>query len=482
MVAQQTRKIPSWKCPGPDGVQGYWLKNFTELHKRIADQLNELLHGKTEIPNWMNTGRTILCQKDPGRGNAVDNYRPITCLPLMWKLLTGMISNALYDFVESSGKLPIEQKGCKRKSRGIKDQILIDKTVLNDCRKRHTNLGMAWIDYEKAYDIVPYSWIMESLELARVEKNVVELISRSMKGWNVELMSCGEFLGKVTSGEGFPRRQPFPFVICMRPLTEILRRVPMGYTLKCGEKLNHLLFMDDLKIYRKSEREIISLVCTVELFSTDVGMEFGTKKCGTLVLKRGKVVRSDGLELPSGEKIQNVEEGGYKYLGITEFDRIKESTMKESFSKECLRRTKAIMKSRLNGKSKIKAMNTWAVSFMRYGAGIIKWTVAELDEMDRKIRKIMKINKKFHPKSDVDRLYVTRSKGGRGLIGCKSCVITEDNGLGGYLMNHSEPLLIAVRESNILPDCDKAMKPTEFKKLKQKERISKWKDKKMHEQ
>ena len=132
----------------------------------------------------------------------------------------------------------------------------------------------------------------------------------------------------------------------MRPLTEILRKVPMGYTLKCGEKLNHLLFMDDLKVYGKSEREINSLVSTVELFSTDVGMEFGTKKCGTLVLKRGKVVGSDGLDLPGGEKIQNVEEGGYKYLRITEFDRIKESTMKESFRKEYLRRTKVIMKSK----------------------------------------------------------------------------------------------------------------------------------------
>ena len=485
MVTQQTRKIPNWKCPGPDGVQGYWLKNLTELHKRIADQLNELLNDKNEIPNWMNTGRTILCQKDPGKGNAVDNYRPITCLPLMWKLLTGLISNALYDFMESSSKLPIEQKGCRRKSRGTKDQLLIDKTVLNDCRKRHTNLGMAWIDYKKAYDMVPHSWILESLELARVANNVVDFISRSMKGWNVELMSCGEFLGNVNIRRGIfqgDSLSPLLFVVCMRPLTEILRKVPMGYTLKCGEKLNHLLFMDDLKIYGKSEREINSLVSTVELFSTDVGMEFGTKKCGTLVLKRGKVVGSDGLELPSGEKIQNVEEGGYKYLGITEFDRIKESTMKESFRKEYLRRTKVIMKSKLNGKNKIKAMNTWAVSSIRYGAGIIKWTVAELDEMDRKTRKIMTINKEFHPKSDVDRLYVTRSKGGRGLIGCKSCVITEENSLSWYLMNHSEPLLIAVRESNTLPNCDKAMKPIEFKKLKQKERISKWKDKKMHGQ
>ena len=69
----------------------------------------------------MDTGRTILCQKDPGKGNAIDNYRPIACLPLMWKLLTGMISNAMYDFMESSGKLPIEKRGCRRKSRRIKD-------------------------------------------------------------------------------------------------------------------------------------------------------------------------------------------------------------------------------------------------------------------------------------------------------------------------------------------------------------------------
>ena len=125
------------------------------MHKRIADQLNELLNDKNDIPKWMNTGRTILCHKDPGKGNAVDNHRPITCLPLMWKLLTGMISNALHDFMESSSKLPIEQKGCRRKSGGTKDQLLIDKTVLNDCRRRHTNLGMTWIDYKKAYDMPP---------------------------------------------------------------------------------------------------------------------------------------------------------------------------------------------------------------------------------------------------------------------------------------------------------------------------------------
>ena len=116
--------------------------------------------------------------------------------------------------------------------------------------------------------MVPHSWIQESLELAGVANNVVEFIARSMKTWNVELMSCGKFLAKVNIRRGIFRGDclsPLLFVICMFPLTEILRQVQLGYTLKCGERLNHLLFMDDLKIYGKNEREINALASTKEI-------------------------------------------------------------------------------------------------------------------------------------------------------------------------------------------------------------------------
>ena len=107
--------------------------------------------------------------------------------------------------------------------------------------------------------------------------------------------------------------------------------------------------------------------------------------------------RSDGLELPCGKNIREVEECKNKYLGITEYDKIEENAMKENFRKEYIRRIKVIMKSKPHGMNKLKAMNTWTVSLMRYGAGIIKWTVGELDEMDQKTRKFMTINKEFHP-------------------------------------------------------------------------------------
>ena len=67
------------------------------------------------------------------------------------------------------------------------------------------------------------------------------------------------------------------------------------------------------------------------------------------------------------------------------------------------------MKSRRSCRNNIIAINIWVVSLIRYGAGI--------DEIDRKTRKVMTMNKKLHPRSDVDRLYVSRMKGGRGFIG-----------------------------------------------------------------
>ena len=64
--------------------------------------------------------------------------------------MTGIVANSVYKYLEMYNLLPVEQKGCRRNSRGTKDQLLIDKTVLNDCKKSYTNLRMAWIDYKKA--------------------------------------------------------------------------------------------------------------------------------------------------------------------------------------------------------------------------------------------------------------------------------------------------------------------------------------------
>ena len=102
-------------------------------------------------------GRTSLLQKDKSKGNVASNYRPITCLPLMWKLLTGVIADQIYAHLDQKMLLPEEQKGCRKGSRGTNDLLYIDRAVTKEVKSRSKNLAMAWIDYKKAYDMVPHS-------------------------------------------------------------------------------------------------------------------------------------------------------------------------------------------------------------------------------------------------------------------------------------------------------------------------------------
>ena len=304
----------------------------------------------------------------------------------MWKLLTGVIAEEMCNCYEREKILPEEQKGCKRGSRGTQDQLLIDKTVLKDCRKRHTNLSIAWIDYREAYGLVPHSWVNECMEMFGIAENLRTVLQKSMQQWRLLLTTNGEDLGEVNVKRGIFQADslsPLLFVLSMVPLSLILKKVNACY--KWGKKeykLNHLLFMDDLKLYAKSAEQTNTLMRTVYVFSTDIGMEFGINKCGILTMKRGKIVKSDGIKLPDGEVMKQVGQEGYTYLGIIELDKIKETQMKEKITKEYKQRQRLILKFKLNGRNRVTAINTWAVAIFRYGAGIIQRKASQLKDLD----------------------------------------------------------------------------------------------------
>ena len=189
--------MPNWKAPRKDGFQGYWIKNISNLHEEIAGQTSKILMGDNSLLAWMTHDRIVLCQNDARKGNTVENYCPNTCLPLMWKLLTGVIAEEIYDYLEQEKFLPEEQKGCRPRRRGTKDQLPIDKNVLKYCKKRHTNLSVAWIDYKKAYDSVPPSWINECMELFGTADDVRNFLEKSMEQWKLSLTSNVENLGEI---------------------------------------------------------------------------------------------------------------------------------------------------------------------------------------------------------------------------------------------------------------------------------------------
>ena len=97
--------MPNWKSPGPDLVEGFWLKNFSSLQGRVRSQLKEYLDNGF-VPSWLTKGRTALLQKNKSKGNITSNYRPR--LPLMWKLLLGVIADQIYGHLDQQKLIPEE--------------------------------------------------------------------------------------------------------------------------------------------------------------------------------------------------------------------------------------------------------------------------------------------------------------------------------------------------------------------------------------
>ena len=104
-------------------------------------------------------------------------------------------------------------------------------------------------------------------------------------------------------------------------------------------------------------------------------------------MKRGEVVKSEGISMPDGKMVKNVEKGGYKYLGILETDRVKHEEIKGQIKKEYIRIVRNILKSKLNGGNIILTINSRTVSIVSNGTGIISWTNMEHEELDQKTRK-----------------------------------------------------------------------------------------------
>ena len=73
----------------------------------------------------------------------------MTFLPLMVKLLKDIVTDEICNHLGENGLLPEEQKSYHRNSRGTKDQLLIDKTVMKNCSRRKAGLIMVWIVYRK---------------------------------------------------------------------------------------------------------------------------------------------------------------------------------------------------------------------------------------------------------------------------------------------------------------------------------------------
>ena len=132
-------------------------------------------------------------------------------------------------------------------------------------------------------------------------------------------------------------------------------------------------------------------------------------------------------------------------MGVTEGDGIQHSPMREKIQKGCFRRVRSILRSELNARNRINAINSLALPVVTYSFTIINWSLNEIKKFDTKIRNFLTMYRMHHPKSDVNRLYLPSKKRGRGFVQLELSLKTSIIGMGTYLNNTNDWMLEPVK-------------------------------------
>ncbi|XP_067949602.1 uncharacterized protein [Watersipora subatra] len=143
-----------------------------------------------------------------------------------------------------------------------------------------------------------------------------------------------------------------------KPSKQYAGKSQYGYQFKSDTKVNHLFYMDDIKLYANKDRDIYSLIHLTQVYSKDIGMTFGIEKCGRLILKKDYSMLTNDLRMPHST-IKDIKEG-YKYLGIMQSNINEVEVRHKAITeyKKCLRQ---VLRSQLNARNQVMVINTYAL-------------------------------------------------------------------------------------------------------------------------
>jgi len=201
--------------------------------------------------------------------------------------------------------------------------------------------------------------------------------------------------------------------------------------------------MDDIKLFAPNDTCLQQLVDTVREFSDDIKMSFGFEKCAKLSVRGGRPALA-GPVFSLGDEIAELDYGRtYRYLGFPEAGGIEHDKCKEVITEELRRRFRLVWGSLLHGRFKVMATNVFCIPLLSYSFGVVEWTKAEVSQFDVMLRKILTAANSHHPRAAIERLYLPRRVGGRGIVNIEHIYQRRVVMLSYHLQTSQDPLVKA---------------------------------------
>ena len=276
--------LPSWKAAGNDGVFNFFIKKCTPLHGPLYEITKRIcLDGATE-EDWFYRGLTYLIPK--GKPEKGSDFRPITCMSNLYKLVTKCVTLVAQLLVEERGLLSQNQLGTVRMVEGAKELALTNFAINSEYNNK---LKVAWIDVRKAFDSVDHSYLLKCIKSLNLPDWLGNFVQGIIGKWRLEIRCGQEVVLEKSIKRGIIQGDslsPLLFVLCMDPLSRSLNNdFPVLEIKTAGDSgyftTNHFLFIDDLKLLAQDCATLKKMMDRTQDFMAAVGLEINQEKSVT---------------------------------------------------------------------------------------------------------------------------------------------------------------------------------------------------------
>lgn len=384
------------KSPGPDGLTNEVIKFGCEyLIKPLTHMFNQILRTSYTPRQWSESDIILLYKK--GDPNNINNYRPISLLPSLYKLFSSIIEKKLKEKTEKYQ--PIEQAGFRRGFSTI-DHIHSLEMLIEKYQEFKRPIYIVFIDYQKAFDSLFHSAIWKTLLSQGVPLDYIKTLKKIYNNSTsrVKLETTGP---PIKLGRGVRQGDPLSptiFIAVLEAIFEKLKWEKFGIHIN-GRRLSNLRFADDIVLLSESPSQLQVMVNTLHEESRKAGLEINLTKTN---------IMTNHKEIPIYlEKSPLTYVKAYIYLGKQvsfnqqnnelEIDRRVNMTWKKFWS------LKEILKGDMAIRMKTKVMNTCLLPTLTYACQTWKFTTKVKTKiktcqrsMERSILKIKKIQKIRH--------------------------------------------------------------------------------------
>jgi hypothetical protein len=276
------------KAPGEDRITSDIIKmGGCELKEAIKILLNKCLEEGKIPDNWTNAEVKLLYKK--GDTENLENYRPISLLSHVYKLLTKILTNRLttkFDFYQ-----PVEQAGF-RKGFGTADHIQAIRLLIEKSTEYNINIHMAFVDYRKAFDSVEAWSILRALQNARIDSRYIKLIKYIYENATMDVrMDDDRKTNKIKIEKGVRQGDtisPKLFTLALEDTFKSLNWDKKGININ-GTYMSHLRFADDIVIISEDLDQLKDMIKELQDASSKIGLEMNVDKTKILSPTQEKI-------------------------------------------------------------------------------------------------------------------------------------------------------------------------------------------------